>query len=735
MNLTDHDPGSLRDAIAITPSGGTVDFQAGLTGAIVLTTGELMIAKNLTISGPGASVITVSGNHASRVFNIAASFTVAISGLTIADGAVTNANGGGIFNAGTLTVTDSIFSDNSTSGIFPNGSGGAVYNAATLAVIGCTLSRNSASVSVFGGGGGGIYNAGTLTVTRSVLSGNFTSGVFGGGGGGIYNAGALTVSSSILGGNSASGDGGGGIYTSFPWTVTITNSTLSGNSADGGGGIINFGGTLTITSSTLSGNSASSAGGAIDNIPGTLTITSSTLSDNFGGSGGGGIYNFEGAVFITDSTISGNSAAGGGGIANGGANFGGTLTVTDSVIHANVASGAGGGIVATNNSLQGTTVLLRSIISENTAFLGGGIGAFGQGTLTVSDCLLSDNNAPPGQGGGGIFTDITTVVTRSLFMGNTAREGGAISFLGVEGGDASLTATESTFRDNRAVSVFGDDGRGGAISYGAATTLSVSNCTFAGNHADGTGGGISEIRGAGAHITLANSTITGNSADRSGGGVFTELSAETIRNTVIAQNAGLDPDVSGPLASLGHNLIGDGTGGSGFADTDLVGTAAFPIDPMLEPLGDYGGPTQTMRPLPASPVINAGDNTDAPDTDQRGFPRIVLGFIDIGAVELQPDEFGGPGGSTAAPLLLARLPTERAAAAPTGDASAFTASATQTRSASVDRQRLDAFFAVLGGTSEGHGQPEVLLRLTGRQIAQPRFGTLFGGVVAEDYLF
>src|SRR6516162_2566653 len=65
-NLSDHDPGSLRDAIATSPNGGTVDFQPGLSGTIVLTTGELAISKDLTIEGPGANVITVSGNHASR---------------------------------------------------------------------------------------------------------------------------------------------------------------------------------------------------------------------------------------------------------------------------------------------------------------------------------------------------------------------------------------------------------------------------------------------------------------------------------------------------------------------------------------------------------------------------------------------------------------------------------------------------------------------------------------------
>src|SRR5262249_3730228 len=116
-----------------------------------------------------------------------------------------------------------------------------------------------------------------------------------------------------------------------------------------------------------------------------------------------------------------------------------------------------------------------------------------------------------------------------------------------------------------------------------------------------------------------------------------------FRNTIIAGD-GSRPDFfslgGGTFTSEGHNLVRDGTGGSGFTDTDLVGTPDFPIDPQLEPLGDYGGPPQTMRPLPSSPVINTGDNTDAPDTDQRGFPRIVLDFIDIGAVELQPDEFG-----------------------------------------------------------------------------------------------
>src|SRR5262249_44959295 len=84
-NLSDDGPGSLREAIAIAPAGDTVVFEPGLSGTITLTTGQLTIDKSLTIAGPGADVLTVSGDDASRVFLIDGS-TVAISGLTIADG-------------------------------------------------------------------------------------------------------------------------------------------------------------------------------------------------------------------------------------------------------------------------------------------------------------------------------------------------------------------------------------------------------------------------------------------------------------------------------------------------------------------------------------------------------------------------------------------------------------------------------------------------------------------------
>ena len=116
-----------------------------------------------------------------------------------------------------------------------------------------------------------------------------------------------------------------------------------------------------------------------------------------------------------------------------------------------------------------------------------------------------------------------------------------------------------------------------------------------------------------------------------------------MRNSIIAGNsASSGPDVSSNLAgdfiSQGHNLIGDGTGSTEFtAMGDTVGTGVSPIDPLLESLADYGGPSFTHALKPSSPAINAGDlatpgsgGTACEAADQRGAPRSAC---DIGADE------------------------------------------------------------------------------------------------------
>jgi len=175
-NTNDSGSGSLRNALAIANDGDTIDA-TGVSGTILLTSGELQINHNVTINGPGAENLAINGNATSRVFENFAS-NVTISGFTITNGLVIDDNGGGILNHGGLTLSDS--------SILSNGVEGGKINS--------------------GGGGGIASSGGTLTVTNSVIS------------------------------NNGAPDGGGGVYADGA-VVTVSNSTINGNGAGGGGGI------------------------------------------------------------------------------------------------------------------------------------------------------------------------------------------------------------------------------------------------------------------------------------------------------------------------------------------------------------------------------------------------------------------------------------------------------------------------------------------------------------------
>jgi hypothetical protein len=197
-NWADSGFGSLRQAIQdanLHPGADDVGFTAipppqGST--ITLTSGPLTITGNLTINGPGAKFLTVSGNHASRVFEITASATASIAGLTVANGTASAASpsGGGILNRGTLTLTDSTVRDNAA----PGGSGGGIANFGTATVNDSTFSGNKANVS-----GSGLYNSGRLTLTDSTVSGNTIADAWGYGA--VGNQGTLAVTSSTVWGN------------------------------------------------------------------------------------------------------------------------------------------------------------------------------------------------------------------------------------------------------------------------------------------------------------------------------------------------------------------------------------------------------------------------------------------------------------------------------------------------------------------------------------------------------
>jgi Right handed beta helix region len=389
-NCNDSGAGSLRDTVAGASAGTTIDFAPSpACHLITLTSGFIELTHNMTIDGPGASNLAISGNNDSGVLRVDSGVTASISGLTIEDA---NENAGiadpgeGIRNFGTLTVTDSTLSDNTG-----ELQGGGIYNGGTLTVTGSTLSGNTADE------GGGIFNGvGTLTVTDSTLSDNT--------GGGIDNgdAGTLTVTGCTFSGNGSAGVDGSAIVQDDGGTITVTNSTLSGNTgtqdvADttAGGGIFTSGGTLTVTDSTISGNSATGGGGGIQASSSTLTVTDSTISGNSasGTEGDGGGIDGDGTFTITGSTLSDNTASSsGGGIDYTGF---GALHVTDSTLSGNAVGGGEGNVV------------------------GGAIANFGtDGPVTLTHTTLSGNTAPVGDGGGistfdGSTTLIATIVANS----------------------------------------------------------------------------------------------------------------------------------------------------------------------------------------------------------------------------------------------------------------------------------------------------------------------------------
>jgi predicted outer membrane repeat protein len=208
---------TLRDALAYALSGtDTVVFKSGVGLTITLGSKLPALTRNVTITGPGANLLTIDGANTVRAFEIASGVTVNLSGVTIANG-FDSQNGGAIYlNANaTLSVTNSVFANNTA-----QVHGGAIYNAGTLTLTNSTMSGNHATNA----DGGGINNSGTLTVTNSTLSGN--SGY---GGGGISNIGSATVTNSTVSGNRATFNGGGGIFNDRDGTASLTNTIVAGN--------------------------------------------------------------------------------------------------------------------------------------------------------------------------------------------------------------------------------------------------------------------------------------------------------------------------------------------------------------------------------------------------------------------------------------------------------------------------------------------------------------------------
>ena len=232
-NLNDSGAGSLRQAITdanANAGADTIAFDSGLTGTIALTSALPNLTDDVTLTGPGAELLTVarssaSGTAAFRIFTIDAGTatppTVSISGLTLSNGSIqesaSNPGGGGVYsNKATVALTECVITGNLvTGGSSISATGGGVYNyQGTMTLTRCTISNNHASTTVPSGSanGGGLNNeGGTLTLTGCTVSGNQAydnTPIFGGApgiavGGGIWNSGALTLTGCTFANNSA----------------------------------------------------------------------------------------------------------------------------------------------------------------------------------------------------------------------------------------------------------------------------------------------------------------------------------------------------------------------------------------------------------------------------------------------------------------------------------------------------------------------------------------------------
>ncbi|MBI2729288.1 MAG: choice-of-anchor D domain-containing protein, partial [Sphingobacteriales bacterium] len=249
-NSNDAGPGSLRQAVLEACPGSTITF-SGVTGTIVLTTGEIVINKNLTINGPGVNLLSVSGNNSSRVFNInTLNVSVNINNLTITKGfAASFGSGGGINNnRGTITLTNMIFLENSAYG------GGGLYNDGKAILTNVVFSKNNNYGSPGGGGGAVITGTSaneTSVYTNVVFSENSTGGI---GGAVVVNGRPTNFINCTFYGNTSVREGGAIYIVNFFTAnqVQIMNCIFRGNNGSAGADIfnINFGGITANTNTT-----------------------------------------------------------------------------------------------------------------------------------------------------------------------------------------------------------------------------------------------------------------------------------------------------------------------------------------------------------------------------------------------------------------------------------------------------------------------------------------------------
>jgi hypothetical protein len=269
---------------------------------------------------------------------------------------------------------------------------------------------------------------------------------------------------------------------------------------------------------------------------------------------------------------------------------------------------------------------------------GGAIEAASE-SLTLRDMVIADNFA--GGEGGGIFLGLDGFLLMDDCTVNHNTCGGSGGGLFLEGGSGAFIRT-STISENAAVT----SSTGGGIFYGGGPGMTIQDCTISGNQASNNqGGGGIRLSGPGP-VRIVSSTIAFNIVSFTGAGNGGGISVNDLAGPVTLVSTIVADNLKGPHGAY-PDIFGTGNGDV-FADHCLVGDTAgslvvhfsnslVNVDPLLGQLAKNGGPTQTIALLPGSPAIDAGINTAALPTDQRGpgFFRTAGPGTDIGAFEVQ----------------------------------------------------------------------------------------------------
>ncbi|MCI4667728.1 MAG: T9SS type A sorting domain-containing protein [Bacteroidia bacterium] len=660
-SLANDGSGSLRESIALANEGDTL--QMGLTGTILLDS-QLVVDKDLYIFGIGPDTSIIDAQEKDRIFLIQDTTSLWIEGFTLQNGDFSTfldgsqRPGGGFPDGGAIKVLGSLHGKNL---VF-------AYNRATF---GGALTISNANVDMtlvemenvsF------IYNVAGASDGNPGNFGQYGGAIFQfgpSGGGTRFEATNCTFS------HNSSVDNGGAFYTEGEITggteAEFTHCTFAFNESERGAGVTNNRFSAVFFSRCLFGNNS----GRVDqDVRGSVLSRGYNLLETIGpntqwvpdmdstdllrvesritdlaffaplpthalGCGSPAVD----AVLVPTSLTTDQKGQSRIGLPDIGSHE--KNIELDGGVYSLAERGAGSLRLAIELACEGDTISLDqlegSIRLESTLEINKSLKIFGNPTARINldggdslrimdiDNVSSEirwfnfqHANPASFGGGAIRNNGEIVIAYCSFFDNTAVSGGAIGNYGVE-----------------------SPGNGTVVS------ATISNSSFSRNRASVLDGGAVDSRRIDKDVALEmiNCTVANNSASNKGGGISSESSGTILRNTLLAYNTAVEGgnDIFGTGTNFavmagGTNLIQDSLG-SGIRPMPGVREDLYGVDPLLDPLGNYEGPTLSRRLQAGSPAIDAGTDDFASlllGTDQRGFARIFGTSIDIGAYEYNP---------------------------------------------------------------------------------------------------